>query len=132
MLIADALRALYKKITTQDATSDSIAGIVNEMAANWTSGGGSGVTIDNTLTQAGQAADAKAVGDALAGKAATTHTHTASQITDLPAAPGAATTSQAGLVKQGAAVTDAAAAPTQEEFNALLTSLRNAGIIASS
>ena len=35
----------------------------------------------------------------------------------------------AGL-KQGAAVKDAAAAPTQEEFNALLKSLRDAGIIA--
>ncbi len=46
MLIADALRALYKKITTQDATSDSIAGIVNEMAANRPPGGGPGVIID--------------------------------------------------------------------------------------
>lgn len=36
----------------------------------------------------------------------------------------------AGGVKQGAAVPDAAAAPTQEEFNALLKSLRDAGIIA--
>ena len=33
-------------------------------------------------------------------------------------------------MKQGAAVKDAAAAPTQEEFNALLKSLRDAGIIA--
>lgn len=32
---------------------------------------------------------------------------------------------------QGAAVADAVAAPTQAEFNALLTSLRNAGIIAT-
>lgn len=32
---------------------------------------------------------------------------------------------------QGAAVANAAAAPTQAEFNALLTSLRNAGIIAT-
>lgn len=44
----------------------------------------------------------------------------------------AATTSALGGVKMGAAVTDAAAAPTQEEFNALLASLRAAGIIAAS
>ena len=36
-----------------------------------------------------------------------------------------------GGVKQAAAVADAAAAPTKEEFNALLTSLRNAGILAT-
>lgn len=33
-------------------------------------------------------------------------------------------------MKQGVAVKDAAAAPTKEEFNALLKSLRDAGIIA--
>lgn len=37
-----------------------------------------------------------------------------------------------GGMTQGVAVPDAAAAPTQGEFNALLTSLRNAGIIAAS
>lgn len=42
----------------------------------------------------------------------------------------AATTSTLGGVKQAAAVADAAAAPTMEEFNGLLTALRNAGIIA--
>lgn len=44
----------------------------------------------------------------------------------------AATTSALGGVKQAASVADASAAPTQEEFNALLTSLRAAGILASS
>lgn len=44
----------------------------------------------------------------------------------------AATTSALGGVKQAAVVPDAAAAPTKEEFNALLASLRAAGIIASS
>ena len=44
----------------------------------------------------------------------------------------AATKEALGGVKQAAAVADAAAAPTQEEFNALLTSLRAAGILASS
>ena len=33
--------------------------------------------------------------------------------------------------KQAAAVADATTAPTKEEFNALLTSLRNAGILAT-
>ncbi|WP_278898472.1 head fiber protein [Roseburia hominis] len=43
----------------------------------------------------------------------------------------AATTTALGGVKQAAAVADVAAAPTMEEFNALLTSLRAAGILAS-
>lgn len=44
----------------------------------------------------------------------------------------AATTSALGGVKMAAAVADAAAAPTMEEFNGLLASLRAAGILASS
>lgn len=44
----------------------------------------------------------------------------------------AATADVLGGVKQAAAVNDAAAAPTQEEFNALLAALRAAGIIAAS
>ena len=40
---------------------------------------------------------------------------------------GAATPEKAGLVKQGAAET-----PTKAEYNALLASLREAGIIAAS
>ncbi|EPQ5740004.1 TPA: hypothetical protein SMG11_002161 [Serratia marcescens] len=47
-------------------------------------------------------------------------------------APPAATASVVGGVKQGAAVANAAAAPTQAEYNALLASLRAAGIIATS
>lgn len=43
----------------------------------------------------------------------------------------AATTKALGGVKQAAAVSDAAAAPTQEEFNNLLKALRDAGILAS-
>ena len=43
-----------------------------------------------------------------------------------------ATSKALGGVKQGVAVADAAAAPTKEEFNALLKSLRDAGIIAAS
>lgn len=44
----------------------------------------------------------------------------------------AATTSALGGVKMAAAVADAAAAPTMEEFNGLLASLRAAGVLASS
>mgnify|MGYP001624502582 FL=1 len=43
----------------------------------------------------------------------------------------AAKTNVLGGVKQAAAVPDAAAAPTKEEFNALLSSLRAAGILAN-
>lgn len=53
-----------------------------------------------------------------------------------PAGPSytlpAATTSAFGGVKMAAAVSDAAAAPTMEEFNSLLASLRAAGILAIS
>lgn len=53
-----------------------------------------------------------------------------------PAGPSytlpAATTSALGGVKMAAAVNDATAAHTMEEFNALLTALRNAGILATS
>lgn len=116
MLILDALKALCKKATTKDSSSGDISGVLHDMAENWPSGGSS-VAIDSTLTKSGQAADAKAVGDALAGKVGT---------------GDAATSAKPGLVKQGAAVANAAAAPTQEEFNALLASLRAAGIIANS
>lgn len=53
-----------------------------------------------------------------------------------PAGPSytlpAATTIALGGVKMATAVADAAAAPTMEEFNALLAALRSAGILASS
>ena len=113
------------------APAGSIGDMIHQMAEKWPKAGAS-VTIDASLTKTGQAADAKATGDALNGKAPTTHTHTASQITDLPAAPGNATTSKAGLVKQAAAVADAAGeTPTKAEFNALLAALRVAGIVAN-
>lgn len=45
---------------------------------------------------------------------------------------GRATTTRPGTNLRGAAVANAAGAnPTQAEFNALLTSLRNAGVLAS-
>ena len=43
-----------------------------------------------------------------------------------------ATPTSAGTVKQAAAVANVTAAPTTEEFNALLKSLRDAGILATS
>jgi hypothetical protein len=43
-----------------------------------------------------------------------------------------ATKTKAGAVLQGAHVPNAAAAPTKAEFDALLTSLRNSGTLASS
>ena len=131
MNILNALKALYHKITSKTASGGSIGAVVQELADNWPDGGGSTVVIDSTLSKSGQAADAKATGDALNGKAPTAHTHTASQITDLPAAPGNATTATAGLVKQAANVAAAAGdTPTKAEFDGLLTALKNAGIMA--
>lgn len=132
MTILNALKALYNKVTSKTASGGSIGAVVQELADNWPEAGAS-VTIDASLTKTGQAADAKATGDALNGKAPTTHTHTASQITDLPAAPGQATTAKAGLVKQAAAVEAAAGdTPTKAEFDGLLTALKSAGIMAAS
>lgn len=132
MNILNALKALYHKITSKTASGGSIGAVVQELADNWPEGGGSTVVIDSTLSKSGQAADAKATGDALNGKAPATHTHTVSQITDLPAAPGNATTAKAGLVKQAAAVADAAGeSPTKAEFDTLLAALRAAGIVAN-
>ena len=132
MSILNALTELYTKVVgSAPAPAGSIGDMIHQMAEKWPKAGAS-VTIDASLTKTGQAADAKATGDALNGKAPTTHTHTASQITDLPAAPGNATTSKAGLVKQAAAVEDAAGeAPTKAEFDALLAALRVAGIVAN-
>lgn len=132
MTILNALKSLYHKVTSKTASGGSIGAVVQELADNWPEAGAS-VTIDASLTKTGQAADAKATGDALNGKAPTTHTHTASQITDLPAAPGNATTATAGLVKQAEAVAAAAGdSPTKAEFDGLLTALKSAGIMAAS
>ena len=49
------------------ASKDNLVAAINE-AAQSGGGGGSTVELDATLTQSGKAADAKAVGDALAGK----------------------------------------------------------------
>lgn len=132
MNILNALTELYTKVVgSAPAPAGSIGDMIHQMAEKWPKAGAS-VTIDASLSKTGQAADSKATGDALNGKAPTTHTHTASQITDLPAAPGNATTSKAGLVRQAAAVADAAGeTPTKAEFDALLAALRVAGIVAN-
>lgn len=132
MTILNALTELYTKVVgSAPAPAGSIGDMVHQMAEKWPEAGAS-VTIDASLTKTGQAADAKATGDALNGKAPATHTHTASQITDLPAAPGNATTAKAGLVKQATAVADAVGeTPTKAEFNTLLAALRAAGIVAN-
>ena len=132
MTILNALTELYTKVVgSAPASAGSIGDMVHQMAEKWPEAGAS-VTIDASLTKTGQAADAKATGDALNGKAPATHTHTASQITDLPAAPGNATTAKAGLVKQASAVADAVGeTPTKAEFDTLLAALRAAGIVAN-
>lgn len=132
MTILNALTELYTKVVgSAPAPAGSIGDMVHQMAEKWPEAGAS-VTIDASLTKTGQAADAKATGDALNGKAPATHTHTASQITDLPAAPGNATTAKAGLVKQAEAVADAVGeTPTKAEFDTLLAALRAAGIVAN-
>ena len=132
MTILNALTELYTKVVgSAPAPAGSIGDMVHQMAEKWPEAGAS-VTIDASLTKTGQAADAKATGDALNGKAPATQTHTASQITDLPAAPGNATTAKAGLVKQAEAVADAVGeTPTKAEFDTLLAALRAAGIVAN-
>lgn len=132
MTILNALTELYTKVVgSAPAPAGSIGDMVHQMAEKWPEAGAS-LTIDASLTKTGQAADAKATGDALNGKAPATHTHTASQITDLPAAPGNATTAKAGLVKQASAVADAVGeTPTKAEFDTLLAALRAAGIVAN-
>ena len=54
-------------------------------------------------------------------------------IADLQGKTGTATTAKAGIVKQGVTVAAAAGfTPTKAEFDALVTSLKDAGVIASS
>lgn len=121
MSIQSALLKLGVKLISgakeSDLRSTSVEGILEKMAAKMPESSGGSVTIDNTLTQDGQAADAKAVGDALAGKVANNT---------------AASTAALGLVKQAASVAVAAGdTPTKAEFDGLITALKNAGIMAN-
>lgn len=151
MTISQALQKLYKKITTHDSTETNIAALIADLAQNYPeSGGGASVSIDKTLTQEGQAADAKTVGDKLAEKldksAALTVDTTLAQagkaadaqavgtkLSEKADKTTAATKEALGLVKQAAAVADAAGEqPTKAEFDALLAALRAAGVLAAS
>ena len=138
------------------------------------SGEGSDITIDSTLTQEGQAADAKATGDALATKAdasalsnyvqtstaegtyakktelsayATTESlgnymqtsaadakyATKSELSSYATTSSLAEYAKTSELPKGTAVTDATGeADAHTQLNALLASLRAAGIIASS
>lgn len=78
----------------------------------------------NTFFDVNQVKAMLEVADAIAGGAAGSVAW--ANVTGKPNA----TTSVRGLVLQGAAVPNAAAAPTQAEFNALVAALRAAGIIA--
>lgn len=147
------------------------------------SGEGSDITIDDTLTQEGQAADAKAVGDALANKAdssalssyvqtstaestyakkdelankadasalasyvqTTTAEETYAKKTDLSSKADASalanyvqtSTAESTYAKKseipskGTAVADAGDSDVKDKLNALLASLRTAGVIAT-
>lgn len=119
------------------------------------SGGSSNIEIDNTLTQEGQAADAKAVGDALKNKADSSaltsylQTSTAESTyakksdlaskVDSSALSGYLQTSTAEetyakkteIPSKGTAVADAEDGDVKDKLNALLASLRTAGVIAT-
>lgn len=93
-----------------------------------TSEGGSSILIDKTLQNEGQAADAKAVGDALKNKA------DFSALTSYVQTSTAESTyaKKTELPKKGVAVTDASGQEdAHTQLNALLASLRSAGIIAT-
>lgn len=87
---------------------------------------GSGVELDKTLAVEGKAADAKAVGDALKTKigADTLTPYMKTVDADKKYA------TKAELPKKGVAVADAGDADVKDKLNALLASLRTAGIIA--
>lgn len=107
MTTTQALQKLYKKITGKNARN-SAAKIVSDLADNW-SGGGTEYTAGDNIT----------ISEGVISATDTTYE--------------AATTLVAGLVNQGVAVADAAGeAPTAAEFKALLDSLRDAGVIATS
>lgn len=72
--IADALRSTTGSTQTYSVPELTVA------AVNAINAGGGSVPIDATLTNQGQAADAKAVGDALNFKADTLHFHTAAEV----------------------------------------------------
>ena len=100
-------------------------------------GSGSDVTIDNTLTQEGQAADAKAVGDALANKANSSdlanYMQTSTADGKYATKSELSSYAKTSELPKGTAVSNATGADdVVTQLNALLSSLKTAGIIASS
>lgn len=87
---------------------------------------GAGAELDKTLAVEGKAADAKAVGDALKNKIGSDALTTYMKTVD--ADKKYATKTE--LPKKGVAVTDAGDTDVKDKLNALLASLRTAGIIA--
>lgn len=77
------------QLTDNNTSLNNILNTINELP--------NAITIDATLTQSGKAAEAKAVGDALAEKAASSHNQAASTVTagTFAGAVVAQTTSQA-------------------------------------
>ena len=91
------------------------------------SSGGSDISIDASLSQEGQAADAKAVGDALANKA------DASALSSYATTASLADYVNTAELPKGTAVADATGAEdVVTQLNALIASLETAGLIATS
>lgn len=87
--------------------------------------GGSEINIDATLSQEGQAADAKAVGDALANKA------DASVLSSYATTASLADYAKTAELPKGTAVADATGPDdVVTQLNALIASLETAGLIA--
>ena len=64
-----AIQGQIGNLANLETTSkDNLVAAINEAAQSGGGGGGSTVELDTTLSEAGKAADAKAVGEALAGK----------------------------------------------------------------
>lgn len=115
MTTTKALAKLYKTITGKEPRN-SIGRILSDLADNWSSSNELPAVSGTNNGKVLKVAEGKwAIG------------------TDSDTTYSAATASTLGLVNQGVAVADAAGDnPTAAEFKALLDSLRDAGVIASS
>ena len=145
--VSDELCAIGSRAEVTDTGDVYVLSANSEWIAKPAEGGsaGSDITIDSTLSQSGQAADAKAVGDALALKAdaatvsakldSSTAESTYAKKSELSSYATTASLSEyaktADLPK-GVAVADATGAEdVVAQLNSLITSLKNAGIIAA-
>lgn len=115
MTTTKALAKLYKTITGKEARN-SIGNILSDLAENWSA---SNELPSVSSTNNGKVLKVKSGKWAIGDDDDTTY--------------AAATADTLGLVNKGVAVADAAGDnPTAAEFKALLDSLRDAGVIASS